>query len=166
MNKKKIIMVILLILVIGGIVFAIIKINNKSSELANKQVESQKIESSIKAGNIIEITDNYFIEQTNDIYINTEDYIGKTVKFEGLVYSYEDEEGNTYYAVVRNTPGCCGNDGLAGIDIRYDKEYPEVNTWVEVEGVIEEETVDKTKIPAVKVSSMKEKEEGTTFVTN
>ena len=163
---KKIIMVILLILVIGGIVFAIIKINNKSSELANKQVESQKIESSIKAENIIEITDNYFIEKTNDIYVNTEDYIGKTVKFEGLVYSYEDTDGNTYYAVVRNTPGCCGNDGLAGIDIRYDKEYPKVNTWVEVQGVIEEETVDKTKIPAVKVSSMKEKEEGKTFVTN
>ena len=55
---------------------------------------------------------------------------------------------------------------MAGIDIRYDKEYPEVNTWVEVQGVIEEETVDKTKIPAVKVSSMKEKEEGKTFVTN
>ena len=163
---KKIIMIILLILVIGGIVFAIIKINNKSSELANKQGESQEAESSIKTEDIIEITDNYFIEKTNDIYVNTEDYIGKTVKFEGLVYSYEDTDGNTYYAVVRNTPGCCGNDGLAGIDVRYDKEYPEVNTWVEVKGIIEEETVDKTKIPAVKVFSMKEKEEGKTFVTN
>lgn len=163
---KKFIMVILLILVIGGIVFAIIKVNDKSSEIASKQEEKQEAESTTKVGKIIEITDNYFIEQTNDIYINTEDYIGKTVKIEGLVYSYNDTNGNIYYAVVRNTPGCCGNDGLAGIDIRYDKEYPEVNTWVEVEGVIEEETVDKTKIPAVKVSSMKEKEEGTTFVTN
>ena len=166
MKKKKITMIILLILVIGCIVFAIIKVNDKSSEIANQKEEKQKAESSIKAEDILEITDNYFIEQTNDIYINTADYIGKTVKFEGLVYSYKDTDGNTYYAVVRNTPGCCGNDGLAGIDIRYDKEYPEVNTWVEVEGVIEEETVDKTKIPAVKVSSMKEKEEGKTFVTN
>ena len=163
---KKIIMIILLIFVIGGIVFAIIKINNKSSELANKQGESQEAESSVITGDIIEITDNYFIEKTNDIYINIEDYIGKTVKFEGLVYSYQDTEGNTLYAVVRNTPGCCGNDGLAGLDIRYDKEYPKENTWVEVQGAIVAETLDEKKIPAVKVFSMKEKEEGKTFVTN
>lgn len=163
---KKIIMIILLVLVIGGIVFAIIKVNDKSTEIANKKEEKQGTEASAKTEKVIEITDNYFIEQTNDIFINLEDYIGKTVKFEGLIYSYEDTEGNTYYAVVRNTPGCCGNDGLAGLDIRYDKEYPKENTWVEVEGIIEEEMLDETKIPAVKVSSMQEKEEGTTFVTN
>lgn len=57
---------------------------------------------------MIEITDNYFIEQTNDVFYNLNDYIGKTIKIEGLVYSYEDDEGKICYAVIRNTPGCCG----------------------------------------------------------
>ena len=56
------------------------------------------------ATDIIEITDNYFIEQTNDIFLNLKDYVGKTVKMQGLVYAYAGEDGNTYYAVVRNTP--------------------------------------------------------------
>lgn len=163
---KKIVLIILLFLVIGGIIFTIVKVNEKSSEMANKKFENQGTKSSTEASELIEITDNYFIEQTNDIYINLEDYIGKRVKFEGLVYSYEDEKGNTLYAVVRNTPGCCGNDGLAGIDVRYDKTYPKEKTWVEVEGIINKETVDNDELPVVIVSSMVEKEEGTTFVTN
>ena len=163
---KKVILIILLFLVIGGIIFTIVKVNKKSSKMANKKFENQGTKSSTEASELIEITDNYFIEQTNDIYINLEDYIGKRVKFEGLVYSYEDEKGSILYAVVRNTPGCCGNDGLAGIDVRYDKTYPKENTWVEVEGVINKETVDNDELPVVIVSSMVEKKEGKTFVTN
>ena len=78
----------------------------------------------------------------------------------------EDDNGDTCYAVVRNTPGCCGNDGLAGLDIRYDKDYPNENTWVEVIGVIGTDTMYGDVIPAIQVSSIIEKEEGTTFVTN
>ena len=115
----------------------------------------------------MEITDNYFIEQTNDIFYNTDDYIDKTIKIAGLIYNYEDyNSGETYYAVVRNTPGCCGNDGLAGLDIRYDGEYPEENTWVEIVGTIKTDVVAGEEIPAIQVTSIQETEEGTTFVTN
>lgn len=164
MNIKKIIMIILLILVILGIAFAIVKATEKSTEKISATGENTTVEA--KKDEVLKITDNYFIEQTNDIFINLEDYVGRTVTFEGLIYSYEDEKGDTLYAVVRNTPGCCGNDGLAGLDIRYDKDYPKQDTWVEVTGVIEAETVNGTEIPAVKLSSMTKKEEGTTFVTN
>ena len=155
MNTKKILMIILLIILIVIIGIFLVHVNKKTD--VNAQSNSDEI---------IQITDNFFIEQTNDVYLNINDYIGKTIKMEGLIYKYEDEEGNTYYAVVRNTPGCCGNDGLAGIDIRYNGEYPEVNTWVEVVGEVKAEMLYGTKIPALQVSSIEIKEEGKTFVTN
>ena len=161
MNKKKILMVMALIAFIALITVGVFAISNKASETAEK---SQDIE---KSSDVLEITDNYFIEQTNDIFYNTDDYIDKTIKIEGLIYTYEDYQAEkTYYTVVRNTPGCCGNDGLAGLDIRYDGEYPEEDTWVEVIGTIKTDVVSGEEIPAIQVTSIQEKEEGTTFVTN
>ncbi len=116
--------------------------------------------------NILEITDNYFIEQTNDLYLNLSDYIGRTIKIEGFVSWYEEANGDVCYAVIRNSPGCCGNDGVAGVDIRYDGEYPAEDTWVEVIGVVGKDTVYDSVIPAIQVSSITPKEEGVTFVTN
>lgn len=36
--------------------------------------------------------------------------------------------------VYRKTPGCCGADGLAGFEFKYDGEKPKPNSWIEVEG--------------------------------
>ena len=184
-NKKRIMMIGLLIIFIAAIVVAVIMINNKSvekisetSQDINTTTASTSVTNSegtirkstekaeIDTNNMVEITDNYFIEQTNDVYMNLNDYLGKTIKMQGLIYSYEDGNGDICYAVVRNTPGCCGNDGLAGLDIRYDGEYPEEGTWVEIVGVIGKDTVFNTDTPAIQIASITETEEGTTFVTN
>lgn len=151
MKKKEILMAILLIIVCGSIVFVIKKTNAKAS----KDIQSQIASSNGKID--VEITDNYFIQATNDIYLNLGDYIGKTVKIEGLVYSYEDTDGSLLYAVVRNTPGCCGSDGLAGLDIRYEKDYPAEDTWVEVIGVIQSEKIWGEDTPVIYVQSITEK---------
>ena len=195
MNKKKIFMIIILIAFIGVIGIVIANVSNQSVDKINKQntnitnnittsntsnlsnvnststqsigkIRKSKGKAKADTSNMIEITDNFFIEQTNDLYLNLNDYIGKTIKIEGLIYFYDDSNGDICYAVVRNTPGCCGNDGLAGLDIRYDEDYPEENTWVEVIGVVGTDTTYGSKIPAIQVSSMTIKEEGTTFVTN
>ena len=183
MNFKKLIMIIVLIIFIGIMSVILVNIKNKSIETINeKSKNNNNISNSlneqsrgiirkstekpnIDTSNIIEITDNYFIEQTNDVFLNLNDYIGKTIKIEGLIYSYQATNGDTCYAVVRNTPGCCGSDGLAGLDIRYDGDYPEEDTWVEVIGVVETDTMYGNKIPAIQIYSMKIKEKGITFVT-
>ena len=191
MKPKKIIMIIILIILVIGIVFIFVNANNvaeekisitennsnsetfETNELPETTTEvkegkirrtNQKVEPDMN--NILEIKDNFFIEQTNDIYYNLKDYLGKTVKIEGFLFSYSDNDGEICYSIVRNTPGCCGNDGLAGLDIRYDGEYPEVKTWVEVIGVIGKDISYDAEIPAIQVTSIREKEEGTTFVTN
>lgn len=151
---KKILLSVVLIVIIIGLVFFIQKptasTNKKSS------IDKQKID--------IDITDNYFIEQTNDIYINYDDYEGKTIRIEGYFYVYKDyKTGKNYYAVVRNSPGCCGNDGLAGLDIKYDGEYPAEKTWIQVIGKISKYS-EKDPTPVILVSSLMETEEGMGFV--
>ena len=154
---KKTLLIILLICIVLGLLALMQKptisnVNNDSK--INKT--SQKID--------IDITDNFFIAQTNDVYINYSDYEGKTVRIEGYFYVYQDyNSGENYYAVVRNSPGCCGNDGLAGLDIKYDGEYPAEKTWIKVVGKISKYS-EQDSTPVIIVSSLEETKEGTGFV--
>jgi uncharacterized membrane protein YcgQ (UPF0703/DUF1980 family) len=93
-------------------------------------------------GNLVEIKENLFIAQLNDVYLNQDDYLGKTIKYEGMFKRYSwDETGMTYYLVYRNSPGCCGADGQAGFEVIWpegsDKAYPAETDWCEVIGTLE-----------------------------
>ena len=92
-------------------------------------------------GEIVEITDNYFIEQTNDVYINLNDYIGKTVKMNGSFSVYEDEEtGKVYFACyIADATACCSQGiefTLSGEHV-YPDDYPEVGSEIVVQGIFE-----------------------------
>lgn len=88
---------------------------------------------------IVVIKEKMFIAQTNDIYFNAEDYLGKTIKYEGIFSVYEaPETGTKYYSVIRYGPGCCGVDANAGFEVCWDKGYPDQGDWVEAVGVLEE----------------------------
>jgi uncharacterized membrane protein YcgQ (UPF0703/DUF1980 family) len=90
------------------------------------------------SADFVEIKDKMFIAQTNEIYINKEDYLGKTIKYEGVFFILE-ADGQTNYYVIRYGPGCCpGVDNVAGFEVVWDKNYPQNNDWVEVIGVLEE----------------------------
>jgi uncharacterized membrane protein YcgQ (UPF0703/DUF1980 family) len=89
---------------------------------------------------VIEIKEKMFIAQTNDVYLNPEEYLGKTIKLEGLFKSiqYEDAE-DSYCFVIRYGPGCCGNDSSAGFEVAWKGEepYPRDDDWVEASGVLD-----------------------------
>jgi zinc transport system permease protein len=103
----------------------------------------------IEAGGIIEIKEKLFIAQVNDVYLNPEDYLGKTIKLEGLFKtdSYVDLS-RQFCFVLRNGPGCCGNDGSVGFEIAWPEaaginsaaplvsghKYPKQDQWVEAVG--------------------------------
>ena len=98
---------------------------------------------------VIEIKENMFITQLNDIYMNKNEYLGKTVKLEGL---YKQSKGNErdYCFVIRNAPGCCGNDGSAGLEVYWEisgenspgeeknNPNPKIDDWVEARGTLKE----------------------------
>jgi zinc transport system permease protein len=92
-------------------------------------------------GGIVEIKEKMFLAQTNDVYLNAEDYLGKTIKLEGLFKREQSEYGN-YCFVLRYGPGCCGSDGNAGFEIAWEPrnqmlvKYPNVDNWVEAVGVL------------------------------
>jgi uncharacterized membrane protein YcgQ (UPF0703/DUF1980 family) len=92
---------------------------------------------------IIEIKEKMFIAQTNDVYLNQDDYLGKTIKLEGLFKSEQyDKNVPPYCFVLRYGPGCCGSDGNAGFEVAWNeqtmpaKTYPNIDDWVEAVGVL------------------------------
>lgn len=90
-------------------------------------------------GDVVEIREKLFIAQTNDIYYNAEDYLGKTIKYEGIFNVNRSLDGDVLFcSVYRYGPGCCGDDGYAGFEVRWDGEYPNSNDWVEAIGILEE----------------------------
>jgi len=89
----------------------------------------------------VEIREKMFIAQINDIYMNTDEYIGKEIMLEGMFMpSYYEPTDSMYYMVARYGPGCCGYDGIAGFEVAFDHlgiGTPESNDWVEAVGTLE-----------------------------
>ena len=90
----------------------------------------------------VDVREKMFLTQMTELFINTQDYIGKTVALEGMFDIYTDTaSGVTYYAVYRKSPGCCGNDGYTGIEVVWDDPaatYPALNDWVRAVGVLDQ----------------------------
>jgi uncharacterized membrane protein YcgQ (UPF0703/DUF1980 family) len=96
-----------------------------------------------RADEVVEIKEKMFVAQSNDVYYNADDYLGKTIKYEGMFQSYTDSaSGITYYSVVRYGPGCCGVDANCGFEVLWSGDnttkYPEINDWVEAVGILKE----------------------------
>ena len=80
-----------------------------------------------------------FVSQVNDVYLNADDYLGKTIKLEGI---FKQDQGyeKLYCFVLRYGPGCCGADGNVGFEVAWANEqarpYPAADSCVEAAGVL------------------------------
>jgi len=121
------------------------------SAAANKKTAKDR------SGAVVEIKEKMFIAQINDIYMNKDDYLGKTIKYEG-VFDTSTWRGNgkIYRFVSRLGPGCCpGDDTAVGFEVFWDgdnggKPYPKKNDWVEAAGVLQE--YDDDGIPSLRLA--------------
>jgi hypothetical protein len=89
---------------------------------------------------VVEIREKLFMAQVNDVYMNAEDYLGKTIQLEGI-FKKEEWQANTYCYVIRYGPGCCGDDGgNVGFEVKlsedFTDEYPDDDSWVSAAGVL------------------------------
>jgi len=85
----------------------------------------------------INITENMYVTYINEIYTNTDDYVGKNITIEGMFTSeYYKPTDTTYYYVYRQGPGCCGNDGsMCGFEFTWDGVGSlSDNDWIKVTG--------------------------------
>ena len=89
----------------------------------------------------VEIREKMFVTQMNEIYVNVDDYLGKSIKLEGMFMStYYEPTDSIYCMVMRNGPGCCGTDGVVGFEVIFDEnttKTPKDNDWVEAIGTLE-----------------------------
>jgi uncharacterized membrane protein YcgQ (UPF0703/DUF1980 family) len=112
----------------------------------------------VSDGEVIEIKDKLFVAQTNELYVNAADYLGKTIKYEGIFVGYTwENNGTVYYSVIRYGPGCCGNDANCGLEVKWtdeQTEYPNQDDWVEVVGVLEEYEEDGYKYLRLALTSL------------
>jgi len=121
-------------------------LDERNSQTASSSLNDQEAEPSrgntrsaspASTKGFVEIKEKMFLAQVNDVYLNPEDYLGKTIKLEGI---FKEEQGyeKSYCFVIRYGPGCCGNDGNAGFEVAWAKEdarpYPAADSWVEAAG--------------------------------
>ena len=120
--KRKIIALIITLLIVGITIFIFFSLNNTLSQ--------PDVETPTKTS-ILTLKDNMFVTTLNDIYINYQDYEGKTLSYEGFMF-WEDD-----YRVVAREYYCCGYDPyVVGLECYSEEEFPAKDEWVKVEGVI------------------------------
>ncbi|MDR1735027.1 MAG: hypothetical protein LBR73_09150 [Oscillospiraceae bacterium] len=95
----------------------------------------------VASGEVIQISEKLFLAQVNDIWLNQQDYIGKTLEYEGMfTIFHSDSTGKDYASVYRSSPGCCGADGQCGFEVAWpagqEKPWPAENDWVAVKGTL------------------------------
>ncbi|MDR2052174.1 MAG: hypothetical protein LBP80_02060 [Treponema sp.] len=116
------------------------EIEQKNGAADGEPIHKLAAVSPVKPQGVIEIKEKMFIAQTNDVYLNPEDYMGRTIKLEGLFKTQAAwEDRPPYCFVLRYGPGCCGFDGNAGFEVAWDGEaapYPAEDDWVEAVGVL------------------------------
>ena len=107
------------------------------TDVVQQQVEELKEKEKKNRENkeVVNIEEKVYLSQMTDVYMNTSDYVGRRISWEGYVLPDQIDEGVTG-AVVRNTPGCCGDDGLTGFYIQWAGAMPAENDWVRVTGVL------------------------------
>jgi uncharacterized membrane protein YcgQ (UPF0703/DUF1980 family) len=90
---------------------------------------------------LLEIKEKLFIAQTNDIYLNPDEYMGRRIKLQGMFKTdYYTGSAEPYCFVLRYGPGCCGYDGTAGFEVKWDGNgpaFPDEDDWVEAVGVLD-----------------------------
>jgi zinc transport system permease protein len=139
-----------------------------------KVVDKKAVERAVENGSaerkVVEITEKMFIAQTNDIYLNAEDYLGSTIKLQGLFKKAQYEtRDDPYCFVLRHGPGCCGYDGNAGFEVAFrggEGAYPGEDDWVEAVGVLKSYVEDDYPYLYIELSSLDVLDErGAEFVT-
>lgn len=127
---------------------------NQSCEL-NQQGEA--VTEVIDLGNgVIELQENNFMAKLDELHMNLDKYIGREISYEGVIYKIEDE-GNPVYIVGRyidEAHGDHSHENFFGIQGIYDGQWPEVNTWVQVKGIVTKSEFHDEELPAIKLEEV------------
>lgn len=128
----------------------------ENDESINIEKDENNAVISDDGNNNIEIKDDTFITQMDDIYTKLDNYIGKTIKVEGFI---GDIEGDNF-KLLRLYDMFHFNhydEVTVGINAVYEGEIPAEDSWVEITGTIGSKNIDGQEKPIVNVSRLERK---------
>jgi uncharacterized membrane protein YcgQ (UPF0703/DUF1980 family) len=150
-NSNVIIAVTALFVTVGGLAVCFAscdktKGNEKNESVSYGMVEQDK--GPVSGRGVVEIREKLFMAQVDDVYENAKDYLGRTIKLEGI-FKKEEWLEDTYCYVLRYGPGCCGDDFRnVGFEVKlsedFTDEYPDTDSWVSAEGVLKVGKLDRS----------------------
>ena len=113
--------------------------------------------------NIHDISERFFITETEHIYLNRDDYMGQLIRYEGIFRTvFWDPPGQYFPFVIRLMDDCCGPGGMVGFELRFPDHIrpPEEEAWVELIGRLErfdEDGEDFVRLYVVAITVLEER---------
>lgn len=103
----------------------------------------------------IQVESENFIADMDKIFEKLDEYEGMQLAYEGFIVQTDEADGT--YAVVRNYELDHGDHAHTihvGMDATYDGEWPKVDSWVKVTGVIERNNSGAGDYPVLHIEQM------------
>ena len=109
---------------------------------------------------ILVIGDRFFVNQVHNIFLNTPQYLGRTIRYEGIFrILYWPPEYTHYHVVMRYAASCCSREPI-GFFIRLPDSLdtiPPDHAWVEITGVLEFHEDSLLIVNAISLIEMEER---------
>lgn len=176
LTTKLIVIMILGVIVIGGGIYWLIDSHSKQAELQKLEETSQTVmpsetEEVVLAedkvseeallepdeSGVIQIDENHFVTQMDQIFEEIDRYEGKQLTYEGFVASAGLEDVNEQKVVARYYELMDGDHShtiLVGLQNSYTGQWPEDQTWVSVTGILKKGGSEGSYYPILEIQEM------------
>lgn len=144
--------------------------DSESDSYSNGAIQDEDSLIDADGNEIFVIDERFFVMRVWDVIFSPNEFIGRTIQYEGMFNTFDTSDEGHFYKVYRYTDGCCGPDSMIGFEVRLDNIDIEPfadDTWVKVTGVVEEFEVRGHTLLRVNVTSIVEMDErGAEYVTS
>lgn len=133
---------------------------------ANEVYEPASID--LGSGFII-LDDKNYITKLNELNRNIDKYIGREISYEGFVHRVLNEQGEEGYVVARyyeQEHNKIFHTTIMGLNAVYEGSWPEVDTWVQVDGIVGKSMFNGQELPSIIIENLIIKAEGQRRVFN
>jgi putative membrane protein len=118
--------------------------------------EYEQLQQQLQKSSIIEMNDDVFSSYYDEINMDFDRYRGRDIKLKGFVYKEEGLEKDQLVIARFMITHCVADASIIG----FISELPEatsleMNTWIDVEGVLDTTTYNGTELPIIKITNWK-----------
>ncbi len=126
------------------------KFNEKMILEGDNKNESYMQNSIDLGAGVIVLENNNYITKLNEINRSIDNYVGRKISYEGFVYKILNEQNEESYVVARyyeQEHNRIFHTTVMGLKRVYNGQWPAVDTWVKVEGMIRKAEFNGQELP-------------------